>query len=75
MSFEERQEAMEKQQCDPDMPNLAVGDMNLTDKNYAQFKKKNPMFVLGMSDSNCALCCTSETFLKALRDDFQAGHY
>jgi len=63
------------QQCDPDLPNLSVSDFNLTDKSYANFKKKNSLFILGMSDSTCQSCCTSEPLLNKLRQDFQSGNY
>ena len=49
---------------------MAVGDFNLTDKNYNLFKKQNTLFIVGMSDSECTLCCTSERFLKSLQEEF-----
>jgi hypothetical protein len=52
-----------------------VGDVNLTDKNYATFKKKNQLFVLGLSDSTCETCCHSEPLLSRLREEFQVGNY
>jgi hypothetical protein len=75
LSFDEQTEAIKANQCDPALPNLAVSDLNLTDKNYDLFKKQNPLFIVGMSDENCPLCCTTEVFLKSLQDDFKAGNY
>ena len=41
------------EKCNKDLPNLSVGDVNLTYENYEKFKKSNNLFVLGVSDKNC----------------------
>lgn len=40
-----------------------------------RFKKSNEIFVLGISDSECSLCCQSEPLLKELQDLFQSGKF
>ena len=57
------------------MPNMSVGNINLTDKNYVKFKKQNSLFIIGMTDSQCDLCCSTESILKLLKEDFDAGNY
>lgn len=74
-TFEDTEQEMKQRNCDPELPNLAVSDFNLTDKNYNSFKKQNPLFVIGLSDSDCALCCTTERLLKNLQDEFKAKKY
>ena len=44
-------------QCDPELPNLSIGDVNLTNKNFMKFKKSSKAFVLAISDSQCPDCC------------------
>ena len=56
--------------CNAELPNLSVGDFNITNGNYLQFKKQNKLFVLGISDSACSECCTSESILFNLQEDF-----
>ena len=56
--------------CNEELPNLSVGDFNITNGNYVQFKKQNKLFVLGISDSACSECCTSESILFNLHEDF-----
>lgn len=67
-TFEDSEQEMTQRNCDPKLPNLAVSDFNLTDKNYNSFKKQNPLFIIGVSDSDCALCCTTERLLKNLQN-------
>lgn len=74
-SFEDSELEMKQRQCDPELPNFAVSDYNLTDKNYNTFKKQNPLFIIGLSDSDCALCCTTERLLKNLQEEFKAKNY
>ena len=52
--------------CDPELPHFSVGDVNLTKENYEDFKTKNKVFVLGLSDSECTECCYIEPMLKHL---------
>lgn len=66
---------MRQNQCDPDLPNLFVGKTNLTDKTIAKFKKDFPLYIVGMSDSECKLCCTTEPLLKALSEEFALNNY
>lgn len=49
--------------CHPDLPNLSVGDLNLTDDNFEKFKSENELFILGLSDVQCKHCCFTERFL------------
>ena len=74
-SFGETTKDQTKIACDPSLPNLIVGDVNLTDKNIDAFKKQNPVFIIGMSDSTCDLCCTTEPLLKELHDLFLSGQH
>jgi len=52
-----------------------VGDYNLTTANFDKYKKSNNIFVMGISDSSCLGCCTSEEFLNDLYQDFQNEIY
>ncbi|CDW90844.1 UNKNOWN [Stylonychia lemnae] len=61
--------------CSADLPNLSVGDQNLTQSNFEKFKKANNLFVLGLSDSGCPQCCTSEELLLSLQQDFSTSKY
>ena len=56
--------------CDSTLPNLSVGDEWLDDKNYTKFKKKHKVFILATSDSQCEVCCYSETVLRDLQAKF-----
>lgn len=55
-------------ECRSDLPNLSVGDMHLTDDNYFKFKKKNFMYVVGVSSAECETCCALEPLLNELHD-------
>jgi len=45
-------ERFKKQNCAPSLPNLSVGDGNLTSAEELEaFKRDNEVFVLGISDS------------------------
>jgi hypothetical protein len=48
------------------LPNLSVGDVNLTNKNYMKYKKSQKVFILAVSDSQCSDCCQSEPILNEL---------
>jgi len=61
--------------CDNGLPNLTVGHEWLTDKNYNSFKKKNSMFVLGISDSSCNRCCYTEPLFDILKRQFDDKTY
>lgn len=54
-------------QCDPNLPHFSVGDVNLTRENYDVFKASNKVFILGLSDSECAKCCYIEPLLSSLQ--------
>eukprot|EP00826_Nyctotherus_ovalis_P039507 TRINITY_DN3806_c0_g1_i4.p1 TRINITY_DN3806_c0_g1~~TRINITY_DN3806_c0_g1_i4.p1 ORF type:complete len:315 (-),score=62.27 TRINITY_DN3806_c0_g1_i4:36-956(-) len=54
-------------QCDPNLPHFSVGDVNLTKENYDAFKADNKVFILGLSDSECAKCCYIEPLLNRLQ--------
>ena len=53
--------------CQDDLPNLKVGDIQLNSNNFNKFKKDNKLFVLGISDSDCDDCCSSEPLLRDLQ--------
>lgn len=57
--------------CNDEFPHLTVGHLNLTDKNYARFKKdvmaSSKVFILGASDSSCETCCFTEALLNNLK--------
>lgn len=59
--------------CNAQYPNLSVGDIQLSDNNFYEFKKNNKLYILGISDSDCPQCCTTEDLLNSLQKDFQAG--
>ncbi|CDW89510.1 UNKNOWN [Stylonychia lemnae] len=61
--------------CKEELPTLSVKDVLLTSANWDSFKKKNELFILGVSDSECPLCCQSEPLLKELQDLFQNNKY
>jgi len=52
-----------------------VGDQMLDSKNYYDFKKKNKVFILGVSDSNCVECCQDEPLLAFLTKSFEEKTY
>lgn len=56
--------------CLEELPNLSVGDYNLTQKNYESFKKGKKLFVVGVSDKNCLQCCNSEYLLNEMQQVF-----
>jgi len=45
------------------MPNLSIGDVNLTQATFDQFKRDNEVFLLGISDIQCDHCCYTEGLL------------
>jgi len=47
---EERGKLARERNCDPKLPNLSVGDFNITIENFDQVKKDNEVMVIGMSD-------------------------
>ena len=57
--------------CNPDLPNLSVGDVNLTDANFEQFKKDNDVFIIGISDIQCDRCCITENLLNEIHTPLQ----
>lgn len=73
--FLKNQDLQKEQQCNPDLPNLSVGNGNLTDKTIAKYKKDYSLFIIGMSNSECELCCSTESFLKMLKDDIRERGY
>ena len=52
--------------CNPRLPNLSVGDVNLTAKNFEEFKKQHDVFILGVSDNQCDHCCYTEGMLDSI---------
>ena len=74
LSFAEELSATErfkKQNCAPNLPNLSVGDFNLTQATFEKFKQDNEIFVLGISDSQCEQCCFTEGMLNLVHTGFQ----
>jgi len=69
-AFEEAQTTVRRSDvCDPDLPNLTVAKENLIHASeWPQFVKKNPFFVLGLTDSSCVKCCESEPLLAYLKE-------
>ena len=49
--------------------------MNLTDKNFDLFKKKNPVFILGLSAKDCTQCCQTEDILNQFSQESKDGNY
>ena len=44
--------------CRADMPTLSVYDVKIdTNQKWLDFKKKNKLFIVGISDSKCYTCC------------------
>ena len=73
LSFAEELSATEKfkkQNCAPTLPNLSVGDFNLTQASFDKFKQENEIFVLGISDSQCEQCCFTEGMLNSVLTGF-----
>jgi hypothetical protein len=54
--------------CDDDLPVMTVAKENLISSKaeWDAFVKKNPLFVLGVGDSTCKMCCESEPVLNDL---------
>jgi hypothetical protein len=44
-----------------------VHDVRLDVNNYEEFRKKNKVFILSVSDSSCPTCCEDEPLLKFLQ--------
>jgi hypothetical protein len=42
---------------------------------WYRFKKSHDLFILGVSDSECPLCCQSEPMLKELQDLFHSDKF
>jgi hypothetical protein len=62
--------------CHKDHPNLDVSDFTpKTQREYEDFKAKNKVFVIGISDSTCNECCRSEPILSELQVMFQSKLY
>jgi hypothetical protein len=40
-----------------------------------RFKKKHPVFILGVSNSECSTCCYSEPLLQEIAQEFDAGNF
>ena len=53
------------------MPNLSVGDLNLTVRNFDKFKAENEVFILGVSDNQCDHCCFTEGMLNSIYSGLQ----
>jgi len=56
--------------CNPKLPNLSVGDVNITGDTFEWFKKENEVFVLGISDNQCDHCCFTEGLLDYVHSGF-----
>ncbi|CAI2362025.1 unnamed protein product [Moneuplotes crassus] len=57
--------------CDPDIPNLSVGDGII--KNFEElrkYKKNTKVYFLGISSSNCIKCCQGEVVLNQVHNTF-----
>ena len=61
-------EPQARPRCDDDLPVMTVAVENLisTKAEWDAFVKKHPLFVLGVGDSACKMCCESEPVLNDL---------
>jgi len=65
-----------KVNCRDDLPTMSVGSENiLTREKWDKFKKKYPMFVLGVADSSQANMCDTEPLLSDLLANFESGRF
>lgn len=65
-----------KVNCRDDLPVLSVGSDNiLTREKWDKFKKKYPMFVLGVADSSQPSMCDTEPLLSDLQANFETGRF
>lgn len=61
--------------CKKDTPAMTVSDETVGYRqNLAHFQEKYPTFILGVSDSNCEICCTGEIILHQLMNQFNKGN-
>ena len=66
-----QQQARTNPQCDPNIPNLSVGDhFSKSEEDYLEFKKKHSTFILAISSGGCETCCVGEIVLKQAHDAF-----
>ncbi len=72
---QDRQQKARDRNCNPDLPNLSVGDVNLTHANFNTFKKANNIYILGVSDLQCDHCCFLEGMLNNVHTDLQTKIY
>ncbi len=68
MGKNENQQTLDDLKCDPNYPHFSVGDINLTKETYEEYKKTHPVFLLGLSDSECEKCCYIEPMLNLLHN-------
>jgi hypothetical protein len=55
--------------CRADMPTLSVYDVKIdTNAKWLDFKKKNKLFILGISDKQCLTCCQDEPLLAFIKN-------
>lgn len=54
--------------CNKKYPHFSIGNINLTKENYEDFKAKNSVFLLGISNSSCTDCCFMEPILNLLQN-------
>lgn len=61
--------------CNPRLPNLSVGDFFVDNSTLSlkEYKAKNKVFILALSDSTCDNCCKGENLLEEIRQMFIAG--
>ena len=61
--------------CRADAPTLSVYDIMMDDTNWISFKKKNKIFILGISNSECETCCQNEPLLRFMQGSMKNKTY
>ena len=60
--------------CRPNSPTYSVGDYFIDKRSdFFAFKEKNPIFILGLTDSQCKKCCYGEVLLEDIIYAFRNG--
>ena len=62
--------------CRADMPTLSIYDVKIdTNAKWLDFKKKNKLFIVGISDSKCYTCCQDEPLLYFVKNAMKNKTY
>ena len=66
-AYEEAEGVITPPYCNKDLPTLSVAkDRIIKAEDWKKFVKDTPLFVVGVTDSGCRTCCSSETVLLEL---------